>query len=855
MDIINTDAAYYGIEHHVQDIKPAPKPSPFVQRAEKLFEMGYGPIPDKLGSKAPLLRGWSDYYEKPRIPLDIQQLQRQYPQAGLAVACGYNNLLAIDIDTDDEDKQVAIEGLFDVWPIEKKGKRGFTFFVRYVGQPDGRVPSHQYFEKGSDPTKKGPVFVELLGHGRKTTIPPTLHAETGKPYQWQFVDIERTLFNTRIKDLPEFTAEDLARLEAAIKPWLWMGSSWSADEVKNYQPRDKTKSFTDDENKRLKAYAQKAFDERVREVASTGSGSRNHALFAAVCYLGKWVHSGFLDRGALVNAFVQACETNGYVKDDGRGAVHATINSALNLSRNDPLPDLPDRSMPSAIGERPKTNTNAEIGCNNQNTNFLDEPLPLYRETPNGEPFPVDALGPTLGGMAKALHEAAVQSPMAICATSVLAAASLATQGLRDIVLPIADGKAKPLSLYCLAVAQSGERKSATDDLALAPVKERAKELQRDYDAKITSHCNAHDVWIEQKQRILKNRKLDGSKQKFELDALGAEPKSPKIPIITLGEPTIEGLTKHLKQGYPSVGLFSSEGGQFIGGHAMSDDAKRRSAAALNVLWDEGRLERVRVSEEAVILSGRRISVFLQAQPDVAHVFLSDPILRDMGLLARFLITQPNSTMGCRPFRELTEEHKIAIATYNEKMLQILQRDLPYAEDGNALAPHSLEMSPETCTRWIAFTNHIEGLLKPDGVFNEISGFANKLPEHAARIAAVLAVFDNPDVKILCDSYLERGIDIAQFYAGEALRLYNASRVSAELHSAQSLLNWLQTGWSEPNFTVRVITRLGPNSIRDKTTAERLTAILETHGWVSRADGVIVEGKMARTAWRIYGKS
>ena len=94
------------------------------------------------------------------------------------------------------------------------------------------------------------------------------------------------------------------------------------------------------------------------------------------------------------------------------------------------------------------------------------------------------------------------------------------------------------------------------------------------------------------------------------------------------------------------MGLFSSEGGQFIGGHAMSDDAKRRSAAALNAMWDEGKLERIRASEEAVILPGRRLSVLLQAQPEVGHVFLNDAVLQDIGLLSRFLITEPETTMG-----------------------------------------------------------------------------------------------------------------------------------------------------------------------------------------------------------------
>ena len=141
------------------------------------------------------------------------------------------------------------------------------------------------------------------------------------------------------------------------------------------------------------------------------------------------------------------------------------------------------------------------------------------------------------------------------------------------------------------------------------------------------------------------------------------------------------------------MGLFSSEGGQFIGGHAMSDDAKRRSAAALNAMWDEGKLERIRASEEAVILPGRRLSVLLQTQPEVGHVFLSDAVLRDIGLLSRFLITEPETTMGSRPHRDLTSAHEAAMAAYRAKTLGLLRQPLPYDDRGEALKPLPLEMT------------------------------------------------------------------------------------------------------------------------------------------------------------------
>jgi hypothetical protein len=70
---------------------------------------------------------------------------------------------------------------------------------------------------------------------------------------------------------------------------------------------------------------------------------------------------------------------------------------------------------------------------------------------------------------------------MALCGQSVLATAALATQAHGNVELPT--GHAKPLSCFFLAVAASGERKSACDDEALRPVRTREKALRAVYEA------------------------------------------------------------------------------------------------------------------------------------------------------------------------------------------------------------------------------------------------------------------------------------------------------------------------------------------------------------------------------------
>lgn len=117
------------------------------------------------------------------------------------------------------------------------------------------------------------------------------------------------------------------------------------------------------------------------------------------------------------------------------------------------------------------------------------EPLPLRRALPPAEPFPLAALGQVLEHAARAIMDR-VQCPDAIAAQSVLGAASLAAQAHADVIIP-ATGHARPLSLFLVTVAASGERKSAADGEALEPLRRREEALRDQYARASPSYENA----------------------------------------------------------------------------------------------------------------------------------------------------------------------------------------------------------------------------------------------------------------------------------------------------------------------------------------------------------------------------
>jgi hypothetical protein len=204
-------------------------------------------------------------------------------------------------------------------------------------------------------------------------------------------------------------------------------------------------------------------------------------------------------------------------------------------------------------------------------------------------------------------------------------------------------------------------------------------------------------------------------------------------------------------------------------------------------------------------------------------------------------------------WKEPLAESDVAIKRYGARLLDILERPLPLQPGArNELAPRTLPLSSSARHLWSGFYDHLEVRLGAGGELEPIRGLANKLPEHAARIAAVLALVSDIEAGAIDNNEMEAGIALAQHYAAEAMRLFGASRVPVELKEAQQLLAWLHATWRQPRVSLPDIYQRGPNSIRDKARAHGAVAILQDHGWlVSDPRGGEIDGTFRREVWNI----
>ena len=477
-------------------------------------------------------------------------------------------------------------------------------------------------------------------------------------------------------------------------------------------------------------------------------------------------------------------------------------------------------------------------------------PQPLLREIPQGEAYPVQSLGP-LAGAVQAVR-GVTQAPVAIPAASALAVASLMVQGFADVETL---GGTRPTALYVLTIARSGERKSACDAPLMAELRAFEKEQARLARDEIVSWQNAQALWKGERDRILGDAKRGKGEKRTaaqaDLAKLGAEPAAPPSTDRTVTEPTFEGLTKLFSTGQPSLGLFSDEGGQFLGGFAMSSDNRQKTLAALNDLWQGNPIRRTRAGEGHVTLYGRRLAVHLMVQPGVARDFMADPMAADTGFLPRFLICEPASTIGTR-LQSLTLYDDLPLQDFATRMRAILETPLPMDADTRELQPRVLPLSNAARALLVGFSDAIEAAQKLGGNLVHITGYASKAAEQAARIAGVLTLWADLHAPEVTAKDMANAIGLADFYLTEALRLADAAQVSAEIDKAEALRKWLLTGWAERQVLVRDVVQFGPGALRETPKARAALGALEKHGWIVPLDpGTVVRGASRKEAWHI----
>jgi hypothetical protein len=457
------------------------------------------------------------------------------------------------------------------------------------------------------------------------------------------------------------------------------------------------------------------------------------------------------------------------------------------------------------------------------------EPLPLRRTSTGPSEYPIDALGEILGPAARAIARVTQAAP-SIVGNALLAAASAAVQAHANVSI---DGRIIPASIFALSVAESGDRKSTVDKAVLAPHEKRQADLAELYREERERYLDRRDVYEKERARILKSK--DDPKLKCSrLESL-ERPVEPPMPILFTSDFTVEGLRRLLEHGYPSIGVFSDEGGRTVGGHAMLPENQLKTISTLSTLWDGRAHVIVRGGDGACSLVGKRVSLHLMMQPSVAPKLFSDGAVQGQGFLWRCLPAWPPSMNGQRLYRADNLEQDPDYQRYFARMLERLEASLPLQKYTlNVLAPPNLPLDSKAKDLYVEFYNDVERQRGEEGQWADVSAFAARAAEHALRIAGVLALVQDLKCESVNETCMEHGVALARWYLQESLRIFEVGADDPDIILAEQVLGWMRKQ-PQPVATKDLYQRGPSRRVRTAADARRILQILERHGHIERA--------------------
>jgi len=239
-------------------------------------------------------------------------------------------------------------------------------------------------------------------------------------------------------------------------------------------------------------------------------------------------------------------------------------------------------------------------------------------------------------------------------------------------------------------------------------------------------------------------------------------------------------------------------------------------------------------------------------QPNVAQLLLSNSVLIEQGLISRCLITWPISTAGSRFYKEINLTGTQEFQSYISRINEIVKTPLITAKEKcNELTSKKIELSHEAKALYIRFHDAIENSIGDNRLFSAVRGFANKVPEHALRLAGVIALFNDIHCHEIDTISMSAGIELAKHYLSEALRLHHSSATNPDLALAEKLLDWLHNQ-DRQNFSLTEIYQYGPSQIRNAKIARNMMTILAAHRWVFPIEeGLEIGGVFRKEAWRV----
>ncbi|MCP4254049.1 MAG: DUF3987 domain-containing protein [Candidatus Scalindua sp.] len=301
----------------------------------------------------------------------------------------------------------------------------------------------------------------------------------------------------------------------------------------------------------------------------------------------------------------------------------------------------------------------------------------------------------------------------------------------------------EPVNIYTCPILDSGERKTSTMNLMMAPVYEYQKD-------------RAGEV-------------VDDDE----------EP-----PVYIVDDITSEALFKVMSENNERMSVISAEGGIFgiMAGRYNGNGNGNIDVYLKGHAGDP--CSNHRIGRKSQSMDSPSLTICLAVQQDIIREIGSNKQFRGRGLIGRLLFSYCQHKAGYRP-RQKEAVQKSLKQEYRDHIIGLMSMPLSL---------HNLELSPEAHAAWDEFHDDIEAEMQPGKPMASMKDWGSKLAGAVARIAGLLHFAEhgqqaqnNPiSVGIVGDSTA-----IGTYYCKHALATFGLMRENPEIESAKKILDYL----------------------------------------------------------------
>lgn len=444
--------------------------------------------------------------------------------------------------------------------------------------------------------------------------------------------------------------------------------------------------------------------------------------------------------------------------------------------------------------------------------------------------YPVDAF-PIV--VRNAITELAtnIQAPLPLIGSSCLATMSAAVQGSAKIKLPHG-GEPRPLALYLLVVAESGERKSTVDKLVSKPLMVRDQILEAQFTEEMRKFQHEYEAWYAVKNAYVKRltaAKIQNLPTEEWEELLErhreAEPNKPKNRRLIRQDLSERALLDAMEGKGVSLVVMSAEGDIVLRSPLLQKNG------VLNGGWGGEAIAFDRAKGVSFSARDTRMTVSLMAQPSAVREYLNrrGEMARGTGFFSRFLMSFPISTQGYRQTSLITPSWG-CLDEFHRQINYLIEAQVANHYDDCDLI---LELDDDARMSWLYFIDNIELNLRPGQFLSDIRDFGSKAGEIAARLAGVFHLFSGQTGKISNDT-MQRAIKLVEYHILEFKKLFSSEYQIPEWEvGAEQLKRYLHRVYFSQGLSFverNHIYRYGP--IRDRGRFADALALLVARGFV-----------------------